>query len=83
MQSGVDAIVALGGCSPIDTAKTIAIIAENPEFVDVVSLEGVAATKSCCVPIITLSTTAGTAVEVTVNYVITDEASKKKMVCID
>lgn len=82
-QSGADAIVAIGGGSPIDTAKAIAIISNNPEFADVVSLEGVADTKNKCVPIIALPTTAGTAAEVTINYVITDEVNVKKMVCVD
>jgi len=81
--SGANAIVAIGGGSPIDTAKAIAIISNNPEFADVVSLEGVADTKNKCVPIIALPTTAGTAAEVTINYVITDEKSVKKMVCVD
>jgi lactaldehyde reductase len=81
--SGADVIVAIGGGSPIDTAKAIAIIANNPEFADVVSLEGVADTKNKCVPIIALPTTAGTAAEVTINYVITDEENVKKMVCVD
>ena len=79
----VDAIVAIGGGSPIDTAKAIAIIMTNPEFVDVVSLDGVADTKNKCLPIIAIPTTAGTAAEVTINYVITDEARTKKMVCVD
>ena len=79
----VDAIVAIGGGSPIDTAKAIAIIMTNPEFADVVSLDGVADTKNKCLPIIAIPTTAGTAVEVTINYVITDEARTKKMVCVD
>ncbi|KFC60467.1 lactaldehyde reductase [Flavobacterium gilvum] len=81
--SGADAIVAIGGGSPIDTAKAIGIISNNPEFADVVSLEGVADTKNKCVPIIALPTTAGTAAEVTINYVITDEENVKKMVCVD
>ena len=81
--SGADVIVAIGGGSPIDTAKAIGIIATNPEFADVVSLEGVANTKNKCIPIIALPTTAGTAAEVTINYVITDEENVKKMVCID
>ena len=81
--SGADAIVAIGGGSPIDTAKAIGIIANNPEFADVVSLEGVANTKNKSVPIIALPTTAGTAAEVTINYVITDEENVKKMVCVD
>lgn len=81
--SGADAIVAIGGGSPIDTAKGIGIISNNPEFSDVVSLEGVANTKNKSVPIIALPTTAGTAAEVTINYVITDEENVKKMVCVD
>jgi lactaldehyde reductase len=81
--SGADVIVAIGGGSPIDTAKAIGIIATNPEFADVVSLEGVANTKHKSIPIIALPTTAGTAAEVTINYVITDEENVKKMVCID
>ena len=79
----VDAIVAIGGGSPIDTAKAIAIIMTNPEFADVVSLDGVADTKNKCLPIIAIPTTAGTAAEVTINYLITDEARTKKMVCVD
>ena len=82
-KSGADCIVALGGGSAIDTAKGIGIIAANPEFYDVVSLEGVADTKNKSIPLIALPTTAGTAAEVTINYVITDEKSKKKMVCVD
>jgi lactaldehyde reductase len=81
--SGADAIVAIGGGSPIDTAKAIGIISNNPEFSDVVSLEGVANTKNKSIPIIALPTTAGTAAEVTINYVITDEENVKKMVCVD
>ncbi len=81
--SGADVIVAIGGGSPIDTAKAIGIIATNPEFADVVSLEGVANTKNKSIPIIALPTTAGTAAEVTINYVITDEENVKKMVCVD
>ena len=81
--SGADAIVAIGGGSPIDTAKGIGIISNNPEFADVVSLEGVADTKNKSIPIIALPTTAGTAAEVTINYVITDEENVKKMVCVD
>ena len=81
--SNADAIVAIGGGSPIDTAKGIGIISNNPEFADVVSLEGVADTKNKSVPIIALPTTAGTAAEVTINYVITDEENVKKMVCVD
>ncbi len=81
--SGADVIVAIGGGSPIDTAKAIGIIAANPEFADMVSLEGVANTKKKSVPVIALPTTAGTAAEVTINYVITDEENVKKMVCVD
>lgn len=81
--SGADVIIALGGGSSIDTAKGIGIIASNPEFSDVKSLEGVAATKAKSVPIIAVPTTAGTAAEVTINYVITDEQAVKKMVCVD
>lgn len=83
MASGSDFIVAVGGGSPIDTAKAIGIIIANPEFSDVCSLEGVADTKNKSVPIIALPTTAGTGAEVTINYVITDEANVKKMVCVD
>ena len=79
----VDAIVAIGGGSPIDTAKAIAIIMTNPEFGDVVSLDGLADTKNKSLPIIAIPTTAGTAAEVTINYVITDEIRTKKMVCVD
>ena len=79
----VDAIVAIGGGSPIDTAKAIGIIMTNPEFSDVVSLDGVADTKNKSLPIIAVPTTAGTAAEVTINYVITDEERTKKMVCVD
>ncbi|MBP3495682.1 MAG: lactaldehyde reductase [Clostridia bacterium] len=81
--SGADFIIAIGGGSAIDTSKAIAIIINNPEFSDVVSLEGVADTKNKCVDIIALPTTAGTAAEVTINYVITDEESGRKMVCVD
>ena len=80
---GADFIIAIGGGSAIDTAKAIGIIINNPEFADVVSLEGVAPTKNKCVDIIALPTTAGTAAEVTINYVITDEESGRKMVCVD
>ena len=83
MAAGADFIIALGGGSAIDTAKAIGIIINNPEFSDVVSLEGVAPTKNKCVDIIALPTTAGTAAEVTINYVITDEESGRKMVCVD
>ena len=81
--SGADFIIAIGGGSSIDTAKGIAIVANNPEFDDVVSLGGTAATKSKCVPIVALPTTAGTAAEVTINYVIIDEETGRKMVCVD
>lgn len=81
--NNVDAIVAVGGGSVIDTAKAIAIIMTNPEFDDVISLAGVADTKNKSLPIIALPTTAGTAAEVTINYVITDEVNTKKMVCVD
>ena len=82
-KSSSDCIIAVGGGSAIDTAKAIGIIVNNPEFSDVVSLEGVAPTKNKCVPIIAVPTTAGTAAEVTINYVITDEKNSKKMVCVD
>jgi lactaldehyde reductase len=82
-ESGADCIVAIGGGSSMDTAKAIGIIVTNPEFEDVVSLEGVAPTKNKCVPIIAVPTTAGTAAEVTINYVITDAAKNRKMVCVD
>lgn len=81
--SGADFVIAIGGGSAIDTAKAIAIIINNPEFGDVVSLEGTADTKKRCVDIIALPTTAGTAAEVTINYVITDEETGRKMVCVD
>ena len=81
--SGADCIVAIGGGSSMDTAKAIGIIVANPEFGDVVSLEGVAPTKNKCVPILAVPTTAGTAAEVTINYVITDEEKHRKMVCVD
>ena len=81
--SGADCIVAIGGGSSMDTAKAIGIIITNPEFSDVVSLEGVAPTKNKCVPIIAVPTTAGTAAEVTINYVITDAKNNRKMVCVD
>ena len=82
-ESGADFILAIGGGSSIDTSKAIGIITNNPEFADVVSLEGVAPTKKKSVPIIALPTTAGTAAEGTINYVITDEVNEKKMVCVD
>ena len=78
-----DCIVAIGGGSSMDTAKAIGIIITNPEFADVRSLEGVAPTKNPCVPIIAIPTTAGTAAEVTINYVITDVEKKRKFVCVD
>lgn len=81
--NNVDAIVAVGGGSSIDTAKGIAVIMRNPEFSDVVSLDGVVETKNKCLPLIAIPTTAGTAAEVTINYVITDEINTKKMVCVD
>ncbi len=91
VQSGVaafkaaeaDCIIAIGGGSSMDTAKAIGIIITNPEFEDVRSLEGVAPTKNPCVPIIAVPTTAGTAAEVTINYVITDVEKKRKFVCVD
>ena len=82
-QSGAKVIIAVGGGSSMDTAKAIGIIIENPEFADVRSLEGVAPTKNKCVPIIAVPTTAGTAAEVTINYVITDVENNRKMVCVD
>lgn len=82
-KSGADVIVAIGGGSAMDTAKAIGIIVANPEFSDVRSLEGVAPTKNPCVPIIAVPTTAGTAAEVTINYVITDVEKKRKFVCVD
>lgn len=82
-EAGADVIVAIGGGSSIDTAKAIGIIITNPEFADVRSLEGVAPTKNKCVPIIAVPTTAGTAAEVTINYVITDAEKNRKMVCVD
>ena len=80
---GADAIVCVGGGSVIDTAKCIGIVIENPEFYDINSLEGVADTKNRCLPIIALPTTVGTAAEVTINYVITDEEAVIKRVCVD
>ncbi len=82
-KSGADCIVAIGGGSSMDTAKAIGIIIENPEFADVRSLEGVAPTKNACTPIIAVPTTAGTAAEVTINYVIPDVEKNRKMVCVD
>lgn len=81
--SGADYIIAIGGGSSMDTAKAVGIIITNPEFADVRSLEGVAPTKKPCVPIIAVPTTAGTAAEVTINYVITDVEKKRKFVCVD
>ncbi len=81
--AGADCIVAIGGGSSMDTAKAIGIIITNPEFEDVRSLEGVAPTKNPCSPIIAVPTTAGTAAEVTINYVITDVEKKRKFVCVD
>ncbi len=80
---GADCIVAIGGGSSMDTSKAVGIIVNNPEFADVRSLEGVAPTKKACVPIIAVPTTAGTAAEVTINYVITDVQKNRKMVCVD
>ena len=81
--AGADFIVAIGGGSAMDTAKGIGIVTNNPEFADVVSLEGCAPTRKKTVPIIALPTTAGTAAETTINYVIIDEEKQKKMVCVD
>ena len=81
--SGADYIIAIGGGSSMDTSKAIGIIIANPEFEDVRSLEGVAPTRKPCVPIIAVPTTAGTAAEVTINYVITDVERKRKFVCVD
>lgn len=82
-EAQANCIIAIGGGSPIDTAKAIAIIATNPEFSDVISLEGVADTKHPCLPILAVPTTSGTAAEVTINYVITDEENHRKFVCVD
>lgn len=82
-KSGADFIVAIGGGSSMDTAKAVGIIITNPDFADVRSLEGVADTKNKCVPIFAVPTTAGTAAEVTINYVITDVQKNRKMVCVD
>lgn len=82
-ESGADYIIAIGGGSAMDCAKAVAIIINNPEFSDVRSLEGVADTKNKCVPIIAVATTAGTAAEVTINYVITDVEKNRKFVCVD
>ena len=82
-EAGADVIIAIGGGSSMDTAKAIGIINTNPEFADVRSLEGVAPTKKPCTPIFAVPTTAGTAAEVTINYVITDVENKRKFVCVD
>lgn len=82
-KSGADFLIAIGGGSPMDTCKAIGIIINNPDFEDVVSLEGVAPTKNPSVPIFAIPTTAGTAAEVTINYVITDAEKNRKMVCVD
>lgn len=81
--AGADYLIAIGGGSSMDTAKAVGIIITNPEFADVRSLEGVADTKNKCVPILAVPTTAGTAAEVTINYVITDAEKNRKMVCVD
>lgn len=81
--AGADYLIAIGGGSSMDTAKAIGIIINNPEYADVTSLEGAIDTKNPCVPIIAIPTTAGTAAEVTINYVITDEEKKRKFVCVD
>ncbi|MBQ1533541.1 MAG: iron-containing alcohol dehydrogenase, partial [Erysipelotrichaceae bacterium] len=82
-EAGADCIVAIGGGSSMDTAKAIGIINTNPEFADVRSLEGVAATKNPCTPILAVPTTAGNAAEVPINYVITDVEKKRQFVCVD
>ena len=82
-ESGADVIIAIGGGSSMDTSKAIGIINTNPDFADVRSLEGVAPTKNPCTPIFAVPTTAGTAAEVTINYVITDPENKRKFVCVD
>ena len=82
-KAGADFLVAIGGGSSMDTAKGIGIVCTNPEFADVISLEGVADTKNKCLPIVALPTTAGTAAETTINYVIIDEKRQQKMVCVD
>ena len=82
-KSGADYLIAIGGGSSMDTAKAVGIIIANPDFADVVSLEGVADTKNKSVPLIALPTTSGTAAEVTINYVITDVEKNRKMVCVD
>lgn len=82
-EASADILVAIGGGSSIDTAKAVGIVVSNPEFADIVSLEGCAPTKNKSIPIIALPTTAGTAAETTINYVIIDEEKQKKMVCVD
>ena len=82
-EAEADRLIAIGGGSPIDTAKAIGIILTNPEFSDVISLEGVADTENPCLPILAIPTTSGTAAEVTINYVITDEVNHRKFVCVD
>lgn len=82
-KSGADYLIAIGGGSSMDTAKAVGIVINNPEFADIRSLEGVAPTKKPCVPIIAVPTTAGTAAEVTINYVITDVEKQRKFVCVD
>lgn len=82
-ESNADCIIAIGGGSSMDTSKAIGIIITNPEFEDVLSLEGLSPTKNPCVPIIAVPTTAGTAAEVTINYVITDSSKERKFVCVD
>lgn len=82
-ECGADYLIAIGGGSPIDTTKAIGIISANPEYADVVSLEGAVNTPNKSVPIFAVPTTAGTAAEVTINYVITDEEKKRKFVCVD
>ena len=82
-KAGTDYIIAIGGGSSMDTAKAIGIVINNPEFADIRSLEGVADTKNKSVPILAVPTTAGTAAEVTINYVITDAEKNRKMVCVD
>lgn len=82
-QSGADYLIAIGGGSPQDTCKAVGIISANPEFADVRSLEGLSPTRAPSVPIMAIPTTAGTAAEVTINYVITDEEKRRKFVCVD
>lgn len=82
-QSGADYLIAIGGGSPQDTCKAIGIINNNPEFADVRSLEGLSPTRNPSVPVMAIPTTAGTAAEVTINYVITDEENRRKFVCVD